>query len=86
MLHAEILISYNTVREAEAVAEAVMPDNVRIPKGLVIKTSRDGVKFLTSIKCRTKLLTFISTIDDLMGSVSVAERCILAVKAPKKRS
>lgn len=86
-MEAEISLSYEKVREAEAVAEAVAPDNVKAPQGLFIKTERRGKQVLTLITCETRLQTFIATIDDLLSSVSVAERAFLTVKGlDKKRS
>jgi len=79
-LNAEITISYKTMQEAEAVAKALTPDNVKVPRGLIIRTKRQETKVLTMIECATKLLTFIATIDDLMSAVSVAERSISALR------
>jgi len=80
VLEAKVVLSYKTIREAEAVAKAVSPDNVKVPHGLFIKTMRRGKRVFTKIKCETKLQTFVATIDDLLGAVSVAERTVLAVK------
>jgi len=79
-LEAEISLSYKAVREAEAVARAVSPDNVRVPHGLFIKTTRRGRRVLTRIACETGLRTFMATIDDLLSAVSVAERVLSAVE------
>jgi len=79
-LEAEISLSYKTVRDAEAVAKAVSPDNIGIPAGLFIQTMRRGKKVFTKIECKTRLQTFMATIDDLLSAVSVAERTISAVK------
>ena len=68
------------MQEAEAVSQAVLPDNIRVPRGLSIKTTRQGTKVFTKIECRTELMTFAATIDDLMSAVSVAERSISAAK------
>ena len=81
-LEAEISLSYRTITEAKAVVNAVSPDNVKIPEGLTIKTVQRGKKVLTNIKCRSNLLTFIATIEDLLGATSIAERSVLAVKKP----
>jgi len=78
-LNAEITISYKTIQEAEAVVKALTPDNVKVPRGLAIRTARQETNVLTTIEC-TKLLTFIATIDDLMSAVSVAERSISALR------
>lgn len=81
MLEAKIVLSYKTLREAEAVANAVSPDNVKVPEGLSIKTMRQGKIVLTNIECKSRLQTFVATTDDLLSAVSVAERTLSAVKA-----
>lgn len=80
-MQAEISLSYKTIREAEAVAQAVSPDNVKVPPGLVIKTTKKGKKMLTQIICETKLETFMATMDDLLSAVSVAERAVSVVRS-----
>ena len=80
MLEAKVVLSYKTIREAEAVAKAVSPDNFKVPQGLFIKTTRRGRRVFTKIACETRLQTFVATIDDFLGAVSVAERTVLAVK------
>jgi len=79
-LEANINISYKTMEEAKAVAKAVAPDNMTVPKGLFIKTTVRGATVSTTITCQTRLATFISTIDDLLSAVSVAEKSLAAVK------
>ncbi len=79
-MEARITLSYGDEREAEAVAKAVSPDNVRVPSGLFIKTIRRGRKVLTSVKCEMRLQTFIATIDDFLCCVSVAEKTFSAAK------
>jgi len=80
ILKAEISLCYKSMREAEAVFQAVSPDNIKVPRGLLIETTREGTKVSTKIECRTELMTFAATIDDLMSAVSVAERSISAAK------
>jgi tRNA threonylcarbamoyladenosine modification (KEOPS) complex Pcc1 subunit len=81
VLEAKIVLSYKTLREAEAVANAVSPDNVKVPEGLSVKTIRRGNTVLTNIECKSRLQTFVATIDDLLSAVSVAERTLSAIKA-----
>lgn len=80
-MEAEIVLAYKTVRDAEAVAGAVSPDNAEVPRGLSVKTFRRGNKVLTRIDCESRLQTFIATIDDLLSAVSVAEKSLSAVKS-----
>jgi len=79
-LEAEIRLSYENEREAEAVAKAVSPDNVEVPSGLYIETVRNGSDVLTRIECQTRLQTLIATIDDLLACVSVAEKTFTVAK------
>jgi len=80
-LEAEITLEYGDVKTAEAIASAVSPDNFKTPVGLFIKTIRDGNQVLTQIRAEEKLATFIATIDDLLFSVSTAEKTLsIAIK------
>lgn len=80
-MEARIQLAFKNAREAEAVAKAVAPDNLKVPAGLKIETVRDGNTVLTCIVCETRLQTFIATIDDLLESVSVAEDAFKAAKS-----
>ncbi len=80
LLEARIRLYYKNKREAEAVAKAVSPDNVEVPKGLFIKTTRRGSEVFTTIECETKLETFVATIDDLLSCVSIAEKTFSVAK------
>jgi tRNA threonylcarbamoyladenosine modification (KEOPS) complex Pcc1 subunit len=77
-LEAEITLSYESPREAEAIAKAISPDNVKVPEGLTIKTIKRGSKVITLVKCQRNLESFIATIDDILMAVQVAERAISA--------
>lgn len=75
-MEAEIIISYDNVKSAEAVAKAVSPDNFKVPPGLSVKTTREDKNIVTRIKCRRKFQTFIATIDDLLFAISLAEKTL----------
>ncbi len=77
---AEIRLSYQDKRQAEAVAKAVSPDNVKAPLGLAIETKREGYDVLTKLKCEVKLQTLMATIDDFLCCVSIAEKASSAAK------
>jgi len=80
-----VRISYKNEREAEAVAQAVSPDNVKVPRGLFIQTTREGSEVLTRIRCGLRLQTLIATIDDLLFCVSTAEKAFSVVKRLETR-
>ncbi len=79
-LEAKIVIQYDDSAKAKAVAEAISPDNFKAPPGLFVKTLLRENAVLTFIKCRKGLPTFIATIDDLLFSVSIAEKTLKTLK------
>jgi len=80
-VEAEITLIYEDELEAESVSKAVSPDNVKTPSGLIVETRREDARVVTTIKYRgDRIATFLSTIDDLLESVQVAEKTILTAK------
>lgn len=75
-MKAEIWIGYKSEEEAEAIAKAVSPDNLKTPSGLNVKTSRKGKFVVTLIECERRLETFIATIDDLLSCIQTAEKTL----------
>jgi hypothetical protein len=82
-LQATITLEYKDKKTAQAVAEAVSPDNFKTPIGLKVKTTRDNNKVVTEIDCNCKLATFTATIDDLLFSASTAEKTIKTIAKTK---
>ena len=79
-MEATITLEYGDAKTAEAIANAVSPDNFKTPTGLFIKTFRNGNSVVTEIKAEEKIATFIATIDDLLFSVSTAEKTLHIAK------
>ncbi|MDG6223792.1 MAG: hypothetical protein IAX21_02495 [Candidatus Bathyarchaeota archaeon] len=79
-MEAEICLCYKNEREAQAVAQAVSPDNIEVPKGLSIETTKKDSQVYTKIQCQTRLQTLIATIDDLLACISVAEKTFKVAK------
>lgn len=79
-MQAEIHLFYENQRDAESVAKAVSPDNIEVPLGLSVETLRERSEVLTKVECKTRLQTFIATLDDLLSCVSVAEKSFAVAK------
>lgn len=79
-MQAQVVLEYDDEKIADAVAKAVSPDNFKTPKGLSIRTTKDGFEVVTDISYSGKFPTFTATIDDLLFSVSTAERTIDTAK------
>jgi len=78
-LEATITLEYGDPKTADAIANAVSPDNFKTPAGLGIKTERKNSQVVTDITAEGKLSTFIATIDDLLFCVSTAEKTLRTV-------
>ena len=79
-MQAEIRLIYKNEREAETVAKAISPDNIEVPQGLFIETTRKGSEVHTKIESQNRLQTLIATLDDLLACVSVAEKTFKIAK------
>lgn len=79
-MDAEITLFCKSAREAEAIAKAVSPDNLKTPQGLTVKTERKDSEVVTRVKCERKLESLIATLDDLLMAVQVAEKAISTTK------
>jgi len=80
-MEAKIILVYEDQKEAKAVSEAISPDNIKVPKNLSVETSRAENRVETLINYEGEnLRTLLSTIDDLLSSVSIAEKIYLTIK------
>jgi len=77
---ATIKLEYDDEKVAEAVADAVSPDNFKTPVGLTVKTIRRKNAVVTEVVAEGKMATFIATLDDLLSSVTVAEKTVRAIQ------
>ncbi len=75
-MKAEITLEYNDEKLASAIARAVSPDNIKVPAGMQIKTIQTDRIVMTTVDYEGRLLTFMATIDDLLSSVSIAEKTV----------
>jgi len=78
-IQAKIVLKYENEEKAKAVASAVSPDNVKYPE-LSIRTFNDGCQVVTLIGCKGKIGTFITTVDDLLRCLIVAEKTVNLVR------
>ncbi len=79
-MEAAIILEYCDAKTADAIANAVSPDNFKTPTGLIIETERKENQLLTEIKNEGRLTTLQATIDDLLFCISTAERAIKTIK------
>lgn len=75
------MLVYGSEAEARAIAEAVSPDNIAAPEGLIVETKAIGNRVTTTIRYDgDNIATFMSTIDDLLSCIGAAEKTLSAVR------
>ena len=79
-LEARISLEYDDEKIAEAIVKAVSPDNVEYGEMLSVKTFKKRNMVISLVFCKEKIGTFISTIDDLLRCISVAEKTFKVIK------
>lgn len=72
-MKALIKINYPSLEEAKAIAMALAPDNLKVPQTLKIDTVYEDRFLIIQVECRGSIETFISTIDEILGLVSMVE-------------
>jgi len=84
-LEARMTFVYKDREEARAVSRAVSPDNVKTPRNLLVETFSKGNCLVAEVEYEaSNLMTFLSTIDDLLSAISVAEKTLLAARRLKQ--
>ena len=79
-MQAKITLDYDDAETAQAVADAITPDNCTAPTGLTVVSKRENGAVITEITLKGKLATLIATIDDLLECASTAEKTLHIAK------
>ncbi len=82
-MQATITLEYVNAKTASSVARAISPDNSTAPKGLDVTTKHQGKCVVTEIRLAGKIITLISTVDDLLECVTTAEKTLHIVEAKR---
>ena len=71
-----IQIRFSEKNEMYAVLRSLIPDNINFPKGLSIEISPREKDLLLCIHCNIGFETLLSTLDELLEHVSIAQKVI----------
>ena len=75
-VEAKATIRYSNMEIANAILEAIGPDNCQVPEGIEIKATLIGSVLNLEILCTKGVGSFITTLDDLLACISAAEKAI----------
>jgi hypothetical protein len=64
---------------ARSIMEAISPDNLQSPRGVVIKTKVKDSELHMTISCVGGIKSLIATLDDLLSCIQAAERALLEI-------
>jgi hypothetical protein len=77
---AYVVIICDEDREAECIASAVSPDNVVPGDDLIVNTWNKDREVRCMVSCRRGLRSLISTLDDILLSVRIAENTLQSIQ------
>jgi hypothetical protein len=72
----EITLNYDDTIAAEAIRDAISPENQETQVGTTVETNLEGSTLIINVKSDKKIKTLIATIDDLLSCIQAAERAI----------
>ena len=75
-VEAKATIRYSNMEIANAILEAIGPDNCQAPKGIEIDITLIGSVLNLEVLCAKGVGSFITTLDDLLACISAAEKTI----------
>jgi hypothetical protein len=73
----KISIEYQNQKQAEIMVKSLVPDNKPLPKGILIDMFAEREKANIIVECVCKPETLISTVDDILENLCLAEGLIL---------
>jgi tRNA threonylcarbamoyladenosine modification (KEOPS) complex Pcc1 subunit len=71
-----IEIPVKNERVANAIKDSLLPDNVKIPKGLSIEIKAEKDQLIIEISSEVKLQTFIGTVDEIFEHINIGKELL----------
>ena len=75
-VESKLTIRHSDVEIANAVLEAIGPDNCQAPEGIEIRVTLMGSVLNLEVLCAKGIGSLITTLDDLLACISAAEKAI----------
>ncbi len=76
----ELYFIYSSIKRAKSIVKSIAPDNLKTPFGLIIKTRRDVRRVTVKIVTIKGVETLLSTINDLLSCIQIAEEVLNIVE------
>jgi len=72
-MKAKIAYAYENDSASRAIAAALSPDNIQVPKGIRVVTLARGKQVITEVEMDGRIETLLATLEDLLSCTSTAE-------------
>jgi len=72
-MKAKIVCAYEDDSASRAIAAALNPDNIQVPKGIRVVTLARGRQVITEVEMDGRIETLLATLEDLLSCTSTAE-------------
>lgn len=72
-MKAKIVCTYESGSTSKAIAAALRPDNIQVPRGIRVVTLARGGQVITEVEMDGRIETFLATLEDLLSCTSTAE-------------
>jgi len=72
-MRAKIVCAYENNSASRAIAAALSPDNIQVPKGIRVVTLARGRQVITEVEMDGRIETLLATLEDLLSCTSTAE-------------
>ena len=63
-------------KKVESVMKALIPDNVKFPRGLSMEMNSEGSVLIVSLKSSRKMESLISTVEEVLEHISAMSRVL----------
>ena len=81
-----IVLKYGRKEVADCIASAVSPDNLIPGTDLVVETWSTEREVHCTVRCKRGLGSLLSTLDDLLSAIGVAEKTLRAMQGDSMNS
>ena len=75
-MRAKIVCLYESDSTSRAIAAALRPDNLQVPKGIQVATVARGKQLITRVEIDGRIETLLATLEDLLSCTSTAENVL----------
>jgi hypothetical protein len=75
-MKAKIVCTYENESTSRAIAAALSPDNIQLPRDIRVVTLARGRRVISEVEMEGRIETLLATLEDLLSCTSTAENVL----------